>query len=149
GGPARTALPVPLRSSRPRDRLPDSLELGLVLDAVKAWPGSAGACRSPTATTSLDRISTRGPAQSLGRDEETGFQIEQRNWPGAADSSPLMSTCRSGTVVPLSSGAQTQKRTFDVLPKPDKSKSYRHSRPCRPGAVSSSRECVGEQLKSG
>jgi hypothetical protein len=57
----------------------DHVELGLVLDAVKAWPGSGGAGRSPGATASLDRISPRGLAQPMGRDEETGLKVEQRN----------------------------------------------------------------------
>src|SRR5262249_60231290 len=80
--PARAALPVPLRSRGRSTHASDEVEPGLVLDAVKAWPGSAGAGRSPRATASLDRISTRGPTQSLGRDEETGPQVEQRNEAG-------------------------------------------------------------------
>ncbi len=39
-----------------------------------------GVCRTQSATASLDRISTRGQGQAAGRDEETGFQVEQRNW---------------------------------------------------------------------
>jgi hypothetical protein len=32
-----------------------------------------------SATASLDRVSTRGQWQIMGRDEETGFEVEQRN----------------------------------------------------------------------
>jgi len=46
---------------------------GLVLDAVKAWPGSASARRTRSATASPDRVSTRGQRKTMGRDEETGF----------------------------------------------------------------------------
>jgi len=46
---------------------------GLVLDAVKAWPGSASARRTRSATANLERVSTRGQRKIMGRDEETGF----------------------------------------------------------------------------
>jgi len=52
---------------------PDPCQCGLVLDAVKAWPGSAGARLTCGATASLDGVSTRGQRQSMGRDEETGL----------------------------------------------------------------------------
>jgi hypothetical protein len=77
--PARTALPEPLRSRRVSNRRPDPLQLSLVFDAVKAWPASAGVRRKQIATASLDPVSTRGPTETMGRDEETGFQVEQRN----------------------------------------------------------------------
>src|SRR5437763_1884139 len=57
------------------------MQLGRGLEAVQAWPGSAGICRRRRATASLDRLSTRGPtAASMGRDEETRLQGDQRNW---------------------------------------------------------------------
>ena len=42
---------------------------------------SASARRTHGATASLDHVSTRGHWQSMGRDEETGYQVEQRNKP--------------------------------------------------------------------
>src|SRR5215467_10869140 len=62
-----------------RFRSPDSCQCGLVLDAVKAWPGSARARRTRAATASLDGVSTRGQWRVIGRDEETGFPVKQRN----------------------------------------------------------------------
>jgi hypothetical protein len=96
-----------------------------VLAAVKAWPGNIGAARTDLATASLDRGSTRGQCQTAGRDEETGFKVDQRNKTVRKGISvtPLQTV---PAVVPLSSGRRSQKRTTDVLPKPDNSKSYRH-----------------------
>ena len=59
-------------SSMP-DHRPDPCQGGLVLDAVKAWAGSASARRTHGATASLDGVSTRGQLQIMGQDEETGF----------------------------------------------------------------------------
>jgi hypothetical protein len=53
-----------------------------VLAAVKAWPRNIRDCRTRLATASLDRGSTRGHRKIAGRDEETGFQVEQRNRAG-------------------------------------------------------------------
>src|SRR5882672_5564006 len=102
---ARAALPLPLRSSGPRDRRPDPVELGRVLDAVKAWPGNAGVCCTHSATASLDRVSTRGQGPTMGRDEETGFQVEQRNstWSYLA-----LTEETAPWVVPLSPGCRNQ-----------------------------------------
>src|SRR5436189_539223 len=92
----RTAVPVPLRSAGPPDRRPDSCQFGLVLDAVKAWPGSAATCRTPRATASLDCVSTRGRWRAMGRDEETGSQVEQRNWTQSCGSRTLTSKTAPG-----------------------------------------------------
>src|SRR6516165_1678025 len=55
----RTAFPVVrAQHSRPSDHRPDPGQCGLVLDAVKAWPGSACARRARGATASLDGVST-------------------------------------------------------------------------------------------
>src|SRR5690606_26243258 len=69
-----------LRSGWPRTVHPGQLEPGPVLDAVKTWPGNAapGACRGAVkagrcAAGGGDRV------RCMGRDEETGFQTEQRN----------------------------------------------------------------------
>jgi hypothetical protein len=50
-----------------------------VLEAVKVWPGKGDACHEVGATANLDGSCARRREQSAGRDEETGFQIEQRN----------------------------------------------------------------------
>ena len=75
----RTALPGPLRSSRAARSPPRPRQPGLVLDAVKAWPGSVGAGRTRARRPALTCVSTRGRWRAMGRDEETGFQVEQRN----------------------------------------------------------------------
>jgi hypothetical protein len=49
-----------------------------VLEAVKVWPGKAGACRKVGTTANLDSSSARWRERSHGRDEETDFQIEQK-----------------------------------------------------------------------
>src|ERR1022692_688018 len=63
----------------PSDRHPDRSKRAIVLEAVKVWPGNGGACRKVGATANLDSSCARRRKQSAGRDEETGFQIEQRN----------------------------------------------------------------------
>src|SRR5215217_4412705 len=87
-----TAVYRPLRRRRPGDRRPDPAQPGLVLAAVKAWPGRTGARRTRGATASLDRVSTPGQQQATGRDEETGFQVEQRNWTPLGARSALTNT---------------------------------------------------------
>src|SRR5215208_4120673 len=87
-----TAVYRPLRRLRPGDRRPDPAQPGLVLAAVKAWPGRTGARRTRGATASLDRVSTPGQQQATGRDEETGFQVEQRNWTPLGARSALTNT---------------------------------------------------------
>src|SRR5215216_3942217 len=87
-----TAVYRPLRRLRPGDRRPDPAQPGLVLAAVKAWPGRTGARRTRGATASLDRVSTPGQQQATGRDEETGFQVEQRNWTPLGAGSALTNT---------------------------------------------------------
>jgi len=84
-----------------------------------------GVCRTQSATASLDRISTRGQGQAAGRDEETGFQVEQRNGASSCSWSLTEEAKTASGVVPLSPDRRNQKRTIDVLQKPDISKSYR------------------------
>src|SRR4029077_12896100 len=67
------------KANAPSDRHPDSVKRAVVLEAVKVWPGKGGACRKVGATANLDSSCARRRKQSAGRDEETGFQIEQRN----------------------------------------------------------------------
>jgi len=50
-----------------------------VLEAVKVWPGKAKVCRKVGTTANLDSYCARWRERSHGRDEETDFQIEQRN----------------------------------------------------------------------
>src|SRR5208337_4636097 len=110
---------------------------GRVLAAVKAWPGSIGARRQQTATASLDRVSTRGQRQGMGRDEETGFQVEQRNRTYSCAGVTRKDHHETAPgVVPLPPGLPEPKRTTDVLRKPDNSKSYRQIRAPSPGAPS-------------
>src|SRR5262249_11719226 len=69
----------PPESGLPSDRHPDRTERAVVLEAVKVWPGKGEACRKVGATAHLDSSCARRPGAAAGRDEETGFQIEQRN----------------------------------------------------------------------
>src|SRR5262249_40065036 len=48
-------------------------QCGLVLDAVKAGLAAPASAAPGGTTASLDRVSTRGQTQIMGRDEETGF----------------------------------------------------------------------------
>jgi hypothetical protein len=66
-------------SELPSDRHPDRTKRAIVLEAVKVWPGKAGACRKVGTTANLDSSCARWRERSHGRDEETDFQIEQRN----------------------------------------------------------------------
>jgi hypothetical protein len=66
-------------SGLPSDRHPDRIKRAVVLGAVKVWPGKDGACGKVGATANLDSSCARRPERSAGRDEETGFAIEQRN----------------------------------------------------------------------
>src|SRR4051812_25028679 len=129
----RTAVPVPLRSAGPPDRRPDSRQFGLVVDAVKAWPGSAATCRTPRATASLDCVSTRGRWRAMGRDEETGSQVEQRNWtqscgsrmltsktaPGVRSAFPRIAATKSGQLMCYenrTTAKATDSASFSALP---------------------------------
>ena len=51
----------------------------IVLGAVKVWPGEGGARRKVGATANLDSSCARRLCNTAGRDEETEFQVEQRN----------------------------------------------------------------------
>jgi transposase len=59
---------------------------------VKAWPGDSGRRCRHTPTASLDGVCARRPGSSAGRDEETGSQVEQRNWLGSWIGWPLNNT---------------------------------------------------------
>src|SRR4029077_19065485 len=48
--------------------------------AVKARPGNNGVCGHDRATAGLDSPCARRRPTHVGRGEETGFQVEQRNW---------------------------------------------------------------------
>ena len=45
-----------------------------------ARPGNDGACGQDRATADLDCPCAHRPPTHVGRGEETGFQVEQRNW---------------------------------------------------------------------
>jgi hypothetical protein len=71
-------IPRP-KAGSPSDRHPDRTKRAVVLEAVKVWPGKLGVCRKVGAAANLDRSCARRPQRTAGRDEETGFEIEQRN----------------------------------------------------------------------
>src|ERR1700681_2758920 len=50
----------------------------------KGRPGNDGACGEDRATADLDRPCARRPQHVCGSGEETGFQVEQRNWNGGS-----------------------------------------------------------------
>ena len=66
--------------SSPSDHRPDRIKRAVVLEVVKVWPGKAGVCRKVGATANLDNSCARRLCNPAGRGEETGFQVEQRNW---------------------------------------------------------------------
>ena len=63
----------------PSDRRPDRVKPAVVLGSVKVWPGVVGACGKFGAMANLDGSCARRREQKARRDEETGFEIEQRN----------------------------------------------------------------------
>lgn len=67
------------RKRAPSDRHPDRTKRAVVLEAVKVWPGKLGVCRKVGAAANLDSSCARRRQRTAGRDEETGFEIEQRN----------------------------------------------------------------------
>src|SRR5271167_1227936 len=75
---ART--PRAATASSPRTRHPDHTERAAVLGSIKARPGNGGACGQRRATAGLDSPCARRPPTRVGRGEETGFKVEQRNW---------------------------------------------------------------------
>src|SRR5271155_1903445 len=75
---ART--PRAATASSPRTRHPDHTERAAPLGALQAPPGNDGACGQRRATADLDSPCARRPPTHVGRGEETGFQVEQRNW---------------------------------------------------------------------
>src|SRR5271167_1874263 len=68
------------RWQAPSDRRPDRIKPAVVLEAVKVWPGKAGVRRKVGATANLDSSCARWLCNTAGRSEETGLQVEQRNW---------------------------------------------------------------------
>ncbi|WP_212481651.1 hypothetical protein, partial [Bradyrhizobium liaoningense] len=66
-------------SGLPSDRHPDRTHRAGVLEAVKVWPRKSEASRKVGPPANLDSPCARRPGAAAGRDEETGFQIEQRN----------------------------------------------------------------------
>ena len=66
--------------SSPLIIVPTTTSVAAVLGPVKARPGNDGACGQGRATADLDRPCARRPQHVCGRGEETGFQVEQRNW---------------------------------------------------------------------
>ena len=105
-----------------------------MLAAVKAWPGSAGACRPAAATAILDGVCARRQPDRAGRDGETASrsnketgQKDQKEKSGERSNGPrLTNDARPSTASGVALN-QTTKRTNDVLPKPDNLKSYRQS----------------------
>ena len=67
------------KAGLPFNRHPDRTKRAVVLEAVKVWPGKGEACRKVDETANLDSSYARRHKRSAGRDEETVFQIEQRN----------------------------------------------------------------------
>jgi hypothetical protein len=67
------------QSGLPSNRHPDRTQRAVVLELSKVWPGKGGACSQSGVTANLDSSCARRPERTAGRDEETGFEIEQRN----------------------------------------------------------------------
>ena len=78
-----------LKRGLPSDRHPDAIERASVLGAVKVWPGKRRARGKVSATANLDSSCARRLCNTAGRDEETGFQVEQRNRSRKEESSSL------------------------------------------------------------
>ena len=66
-------------ASSPRTRHPDHAKRVDVLRAVKARPGNVGVRGKSRATAGPDSPCARRLPTCVGRGEETGFQVEQRN----------------------------------------------------------------------
>jgi hypothetical protein len=85
-----TGYKVAARGPRARQRAP----LGVVIPTTTSLPPCSGLSRRGLETTDragpgratadLDRPCARRPPTRVGRGEETGFQVEQRNWIEAA-----------------------------------------------------------------
>ena len=67
-------------ASPPLIVVPTDIKPAVVLEAVKVWAGKAGVRRKVGATANLDSSCARRLCNTAGRGEETGFQVEQRNW---------------------------------------------------------------------
>jgi hypothetical protein len=71
-------------SELPSDASSDHKQRAAALGAVKARPGNGGACGQDRATADLDCPCAHRPPTHVGRGEETGFQVEQRNSKGGS-----------------------------------------------------------------
>ena len=71
-------------ASSPLIVVPTASSDAVMLEAVKVWPGKAGVRRKVGATANLDSSCARRRCNTAGRGEETGFQVEQRNWNGGS-----------------------------------------------------------------
>ena len=67
------------KAGSPLTRHPDRIKRAGALEAVKVRPGKLGACRKVGAAANLDSSCARRRQRTADRDEETGFEIEQRN----------------------------------------------------------------------
>src|SRR4029453_18501835 len=67
-------------ASSPQMRHPDHKECAAVLGSIKARPGNDGACGQAGRRPALTAPARDGLHDGVGRGEETGFQVEQRNW---------------------------------------------------------------------
>ena len=72
-------VPRPTANS-PRICHPDHNQRATVLGSIKARPGDDGVRGAARATAGLDSPCARRPPTRVGRGEETGFKVEQRNW---------------------------------------------------------------------
>jgi len=70
--------------SSPLIIVPTTTSVAAVLGPVKARPGNDGACGQGRATADIDSPVRVGLNTCVGRGEETGFQVEQRNWNGGS-----------------------------------------------------------------
>ena len=76
--PTTSSLPTCRRRAAPRRG--EARFQHDVLGAVKVWPENAGVWVKAGTTANLDSPCARQLTERVGRDGETGFQVEQRNW---------------------------------------------------------------------
>ena len=76
----KDAARIFVRDARaPLERYPDHRHGAGVLGAVKVWPGNDGSALQRGATANPDSPCARQRPGFVGRGEETGFPIEQRD----------------------------------------------------------------------
>src|ERR1700687_1186778 len=78
-GPTEYKVVARPKAGSPLIVIPIATKRAVVLEAVKVWPGKLGACLKVGAAANLDSSCTRRRQRTAGRDEETGFEIEQKN----------------------------------------------------------------------